>query len=190
MILTKAKLDEAQELEFSMEVFGTPEQAEEVRFVIENKDFGVTIPCIREGQNIKVTIPKLKGIFESGEYSVRMEVILDGRIFTPLKESIEFEPLVEFDVKKTKAETIKEGVRVTMKTPVVSEDKKEKKVGNNKLEEAMRKVMEEGKDVSRIQDRFVIKEGDSYCGIITKSGEIRMAGKQYTNFTEMMKTLG
>jgi hypothetical protein len=188
MILTKAKLDEAQELEFSMEVFGTPEQAEQVRFVIENKDFGVTIPCIREGQNIKVTIPKLKGIFESGEYSVKMEVILDGRIFTPLKESIEFEPLVEFDVKKTKSESIKEGVRVTMKTPVVSEDSKQKT--SNGLEESMRKVMEEGKDVSRIQDRFVIKEGDSYVGTISKSGKINMATKPYTNFSEMMKELG
>jgi hypothetical protein len=187
MILTKAKLDEAQELEFTMEVFGTPEQAEQVRFVIENKDFGITIPCVRDGQNVKVTIPKLKGIFEAGEYSVRMEVVLDGRIFTPLTESIEFEPLVEFDVKKTKAESVKEGVRVTMKQPVASEDTKPK--AKNALEEAMRKVMEEGKEVSKIKDTFVIKENDQYAGIITKQGEVKLAKVLHSNYSDMIKSL-
>lgn len=182
MILTKAKLDEAQELEFQMEVFGTPEQAEQVRFVIESTNFSVMIPCNRDGQNLKVTIPKLKGILESGSYDVRMEVILDGRIFTPLKESIEFEPLVEFDVKKTKAGAVKEGVRITPKT-AMSEDSRPSK--NASMEQYLRQVMEEGFEVTKVNDQFVIKAGDLYAGIISENG-IQKTKKQYSTFTELM----
>ena len=188
MILSKCKLDEAQELSFDLAIFGTSEQAEQVRFVIEGKDYDISIPCTRNGEDLKVTIPKLKGIVESGSYDVRMEVILDGRIFTPLKESIEFEQLVEFGVKKTKSEPIKEGVRVTMKTNPVSEDTKNKQ-GTTQLEESLRKVMEEGFDVTKVNDVFTIKEGENYIGVIDKSGNIKKSDKSFTTFSEMSKAL-
>ena len=187
MILTKAKLDEAHELTFDLDIFGTSEKAENVRFVIENKDFEISIPCLREGKEVKVAIPKLKGILESGNYDVRMEVVVDGRIFTPLNESIEFEPLIEFDVKKGKAESVKEGVRVTLKTPTVSEDSKDPQ--KNPLEESLRKVMEDGLDVTKTKDLFTIKKGDAYLGIVKEDGDIVMFEQPQLTFGGVMRMM-
>jgi hypothetical protein len=186
MILAKMKLDEAFVMDFEMVVQGTAEKAEQVRFIIEGKEFDVICRCERDGDNVKVTIPKLKGIIESGSYDIRMETIIDGRIFTPLQESIEFIPLVEFDVKKTKGESIKEGVTVKLKnTDIVSEDMKSPK---NKLEDNLRKVMEEGYDVSKIDEHFVIKQGDLYMGLISENG-IHMVKKAHSSYLEMLKEI-
>lgn len=187
MILTKAKLDEAQEIEFQMDVFGTSEQAENVRFVIEGKAYDISIPCSRDGNTVKASVPKLKGILESGVHTVRMEVILDGKVFTPLKESIEFEPLVEVDMKASKA-SVKEEVKVQVKSVVVSEDKKPKS-SKSKLEENLRTVLSEGYDVTKINGDLVIKTGEMYLGIVTET-EIKRLDKPLNSYSDLKKKLG
>lgn len=183
MILSKLNLSESTELEFSIDVYGTPEKTSSVRFVIEGKGFDISIPCMVKDENVKVTIPKLKGIMESGEYPCRLECIIDNKIFTPLNESVEFEPLVEFEVKKTKAETVKEGVKVQMKTPV-GEDMKEKKPS---LEEALRNVMSEGYDVSNIEGKLVIKKNNDYFGVITKEATTVLTTKPHQTLKSMLE---
>lgn len=189
MILTKAKLDEAHELSFGLSVMGTAAKAENVRFVIEGKEFDISIPCTRNGDDVTVSIPKLKGILESGNYDVRMEVVVDGRIFTPLNESIEFEPLIEFDVKKGKAESIKEGVRVTLKTPSVSEDSKDKVKMRSPLEESLRKMMEEGYDVAKTKDIYTIKKDEGYIGVVRQDGQVVMFEETQLTFAHLQREL-
>ena len=189
MILTKLQLNESTELEFAIEIFGTPEKTSSVRFVIEGKGYDVSIPCTVDGENVKVVIPKLKGIMESGEYAARLECVIDGKIFTPLNESVEFLPLVEFDVKKTKAAAVKEGVKVAVKskTPMLSEDLKDKK--SSKIEEMLKAVMEEGYDVSRVEDKFIIKSGDAYRGVISQDGTTQISEKKHMTLKALLEDL-
>ncbi len=49
--------------------------------------------------------------------------------------------------------------------------------------------MEEGFDVSRINDTFTIKSGEMYSGIITKEGDIKRT-KDHQTFAAMVKELG
>jgi hypothetical protein len=185
MILSKLKLDESTELEFSIEIFGTPEKSSDVRFVIESSEFNLSIPCKVNGTTVTATIPKLKGILNSGEYSAKLECILDGKIFTPLNESVEFDALVEFEVKPQKAETIKEGVRITPKF-TSHEDSRPIQVPS-KLEESLRKLMEDGFDITRIDEKFIIKSNDLYVGIVETSGEIKMAKKSFHTHKELIE---
>ena len=115
-----------------MQVFGTAEQTSDIRLVIEGSEYDIILHGIYENGNVKIKVPKLKGIMSSGVHECKMEVIIDGKVFSPLQESIEFEPLVEFDVQKTKSAPIKESVtvapiKVTTKSAVV-----------NKIDEAIK----------------------------------------------------
>ena len=66
MILSKLQLDEESEMEFSMQVFGTAEQTSDIRLVIEGSEYDIILHGIYENGNVKIKIPKLKGIMASG----------------------------------------------------------------------------------------------------------------------------
>lgn len=179
MILSKLQLDEESELEFSMQVFGTTEQTSDVRFVIEGEDFDVVLHGIYENGNVKVKVPKMKHVMTPGVHECKIEVILDGKVFSPLNESIEFETLVEFDVKKTKTEKIKESVKVepikvTTKSATV-----------NKIDEAVK----QGYDIIEYGGFNAIKKDDMYYGIVTETKLIK-SKVPYTTINELVNALG
>jgi len=179
MILSKLQLDEESELEFSMQVFGTTEQTSDVRFVIKGPEFDVLLHGIYENGNVKVKMPKMKHIIEPGVHECKIEVIIDGKVFSPLNESIEFDRLVEFDVKKTKSEPIKESVKVepikvTTKSSTI-----------NKIEEAIK----EGFEVVEYGGFNAIKKDDMYYGIVSETKLIK-SKVPYTTITELVNSLG
>ena len=112
MLLGRLDLTESANLEFGLEVQGTEDNPSQVRFVIEGPDYGLVCRCEDMDGTLHVQIPKLKGIIPSGIYECRLEVIIDGKIFTPLKESIEFNPVVEFNVKPPVAKAAPQEVKV------------------------------------------------------------------------------
>lgn len=166
MLLGKLDLFEQTELEFGLEVFGTSEQTQSVRFVIEGGEFEILCKCNVANGEVKAIIPKLKGILPAGVYEARLEAIVGDKIFFPLREQIEFNPLVEFDVKTKKVEQIKEGVKVTTKSPIVSEDSK---VSPSRLEQNIKKAISQGFEVSKINEQYIMKHGDKYIGIISEN---------------------
>ena len=179
MILSKLQLDEESEMEFSMQVFGTAEQTSDIRLVIEGSEYDIILHGIYENGNVKIKVPKLKGIMASGVHECKMEVIIDGKVFSPLQESIEFEPLVEFDVQKTKSAPIKESVtvapiKVTTKSVVV-----------NKIDEAIK----QGYEVIEYGGFNAIKKDDMYYGIVTETKMIK-SKQPYSTITELVDALG
>ena len=102
-ILAQLELNEASEVDFGIEIHGTTEASSEIRFIIEGPQYGILCKCVDNNGVITASIPKLKGILPAGTFDARLEVVVDGKFFTPLSESIEFKPLVEFDVTSTKA---------------------------------------------------------------------------------------
>jgi hypothetical protein len=113
-ILAQLELNEATEVDFGIEIHGTSEATSEIRFIIEGPQYGIVCRCTENNGVITATIPKLKGIIPAGTFDARLEVVVDGKFFAPLKESIEFKPMVEFDVTSAKAKPMS-GPRVETK---------------------------------------------------------------------------
>jgi hypothetical protein len=187
MILGKLELSEQTDMAFSLEVFGTTEQTHMARFVIEGPDFDVSCKCDIANGEVNAKIPKLKGVLPSGVYESRLEIVVGDKIFTPLKEQIELNPLVEFDIKKKKVETVKEGVKVTIKNQVVAEDSKPK-TGLSGLDKHIQKAIKDGYEVSQVGENFIMKKGNSYVGIISET-TILMAKREYSTLSELIDGL-
>jgi hypothetical protein len=185
-ILGQLELNEQTDLQFGLEIFGTSEQTQQVRFVIEGKDFDIACKCTVANGEISATIPKLKGILPAGVYESRLEVIVGDKLFTPLKEQIELNPLVEFDVKKKGIAPVKEGVKVTAKNvSVVSEDSRP---STSKLEKHIQKAIQEGFEVSKVGDNYVMKKGDNYVGLISETKMLK-SKVEYSTLTELIDGL-
>lgn len=187
MILGKLNLTEETDLDFSLEIFGTSETAQTARLVIEHSGFDISCHCEMVNGEVKAKIPKLKGILPAGVYESRLEIVVGDKIFTPLKEQIEINPLVEFDVIPKKPVAVKEGVKVSFKTPMISEDSREKS-GLTNLEVNIQTAIKEGYEVSKVGENYIMKNGDSYVGLISES-KILKSNSKHTTLSELIDSL-
>lgn len=175
MILGKINLNEETELDFALDIFGTTASASKARFVIEGKDFDIACHCEMVNGEIKAKIPKLKGIIPDGVYEAILNVEVDGKIFTPMREQIEINPLVEFDITPKKPVAVKEGVKVSLKTPIVSEDSRPKEVSG--LELNIQKAIKDGYEVSKIGEHYIMKSGEMFVGLISEAQILKVTKK-------------
>lgn len=168
MILQKLQLDEEFILEFALDVFGTSASPSIVEFVIQGDDFGIKCNTIIEENTVKVKIPKMKGILKEGVYQSSLNVIVDGKIFTPLNESVEFEPLIEFGVIKQKAESVKSGVSVSLKnvkSPVFEDTNH---VPNNFL-----LAEQDGFEVVKMKNFDVLRKNGKLYGFVSEKAYLK-----------------
>ena len=110
-MITQLKLDESAKLEFGVSVTGADARPIS-RFIIEGKHYSIMLPCENVNESVSVEIPVLKNILPAGDYQVRLEVLIDNKIYTPLTESITLKPAVEISTKQHQIPTIKESVKV------------------------------------------------------------------------------
>lgn len=180
MILGKLELTEQTDMSFGIDVYGTTEQVDRVRLVIEGPHFDISCHCDVANGEVTAKVPKLKGILPSGVYETRLETIVDGKIFIPLKEQIEFNPLVEFDVTKKKVKPIKEGVKVTTRNAkMTSEDTRKTSI---------QQAIDEGFEVVQMNSFNVLKKGDKYCGLVSEN-KILKSEKEFTTLAELVDDL-
>ncbi len=163
MILGRLELNEQQTMMFGINVFGTTQAPSDIRFVIENKDFDIVCRCKQVGEDLEVTVPPLKGVLEAGEYLSRIEVIIGDKIFTPVRESIEFNPAVEMDVTKKQIKIKNEGVEIRIK------ESSSKEIKQNPIDE----ILAEGYEIVEINGYQVIKKDDRYYGFVSDSKALR-----------------
>jgi len=124
MTIATLRLDEATKLEFAVSITGAGGKPES-RFVIEGKDFNISYPCRQTNEGVEVEIVGLKDVLKAGEYDVRLEVFLENKVYTPLRDKITFEPTVEVSTKQKPVLEVKESVKIgkiTVKKPVINED--------------------------------------------------------------------
>ena len=114
-MITQLKLDESTKLEFGVSVTGA-DSTPTARFIIEGKEFSIMIPCRNVNESAEVEIPVLKNIIPAGEYPVRLEVIIDNKIYTPMHEQMVFEPCIEIATKSKPVQAIRESVQVAKVT--------------------------------------------------------------------------
>lgn len=112
MGLATLKLDESSKLAFGVQITGAG-GVPEARFIIEGKDFNIAFPCKQTNEGVEVEIAGLKNVLPSGEYQARLEVILENKVYTPMRDTIVFEPTVEISTKSKPVAAIKESVTVS-----------------------------------------------------------------------------
>lgn len=112
MSVAKIKLDESAKLEFGVQITGA-EGRPSARFVIEGSEMSVSYPCHpMSGGGIEVEVGNLKNVFPAGEYPVRLEIIIENKIFVPYEDTIILEPNVHVTSKPEAVKEVKESVAV------------------------------------------------------------------------------
>lgn len=144
MSIAKLKLDESNKLSFNVEITGAVGQPE-TRFIIEGKNFNIAFPCTQHQNEAVVEIAGLKNVLQAGEYRARLEVVLENKIYTPLEDSIVFEPSIEVHSAKT------------VKKPVLREAVKVNKVIIHKTE-----ISESDLEKTRMKAALIIAAGVGY----------------------------
>ena len=91
-------LDEDNELRFGVAVEGAETGEVTCRMVLESKDssMGIIFPG-RAASNgeVKVLVPSLKSFLNEGVYPMKLEVLVDDRVFTPLSMNVELKQSVK-----------------------------------------------------------------------------------------------
>ena len=131
----KFDLTEKTELTFTVQI-EAPEMAKpEFRFVIceSNEDAHMFSGRSSTAGEISVVIPPMKQRLAEGTYDARLEVIIDGKYFVPLKLAVEFAQPIRVQVESVRAsegkpmlieETLKDEVQVTVSPTVVKKTEK------------------------------------------------------------------
>lgn len=112
MSIAKLRLDESTKLEFGVQITGASGLPQS-RLVIEGKEYSIAYPCKPTTEGVEVQINELKNVFPAGTYPVRLEVIIENKIYTPFQDTITFEPAVEVATKpKATPVQVKETIKV------------------------------------------------------------------------------
>lgn len=127
----KIRLDEPKELEFDLNISGSKEQPEQMRFIIEplTEDLELSVICkiVRDNDSVKVFVPKLLNLFRQGTYRGSLEIVLENRLFVPFREMITLEEPPKAEVtyveKEKLIEKAKEPVSVKVSLQSVIDEK-------------------------------------------------------------------
>jgi len=111
MSIAKVKLDEGTKLEFGVAITGA-ESRPVTRFIIEGKNYSIAFPCKPVGDGIQVDITSLEHIFEAGEYPVRLEVMIEDKMYVPFEDVITLEPNVHVTTEPKRSKNVREAVKV------------------------------------------------------------------------------
>lgn len=124
MTIATLKLDIPTKLAFDVAITGAS-GVPESRFVIEHTMFNISYPCVATNSGVEVNIDGLASILSAGEYKAKLEIVLENKIYTPLRDTITFEPAVQIATKKVVIDDVRESISVGMVkviTPVINED--------------------------------------------------------------------
>lgn len=111
MSIANLKLDESTKLEFGVSITGA-DGIPSARFIIEGKDFAISYPCKQINEGVEVEISNLKNVLTAGNYPVRLEIVLENKIYVPLQDTITFDPTVEVLSKPKATVSVKESVKI------------------------------------------------------------------------------
>jgi hypothetical protein len=172
------KLDEDNELAFSVVIEGTRGEPAKIRFVIEDNDMSIAFPghSTSSGE-VKIDVPSLKKMMSEGTYKGKLEVIAEERFFEPLKFNVDLKQSLKIEAAiMTKDKSTRSGgvtisakpiVKNTSKNVIVEKTDSPKprhptktKVTKNKninISESMSKIAEKY-DITESQVREYIKD--------------------------------
>ena len=124
-------LDEDNELRFGVAVEGAESGNITCRMVLEspNSAMGIIFPGRSvEGGEVKVMVPSLKSFLNEGVYPMKLEVMVDDRVFTPLVMDVELKQSVKVTAEAKITPRRKKGPSVTASVLSENQDVKAQNV--------------------------------------------------------------
>ena len=123
-------LDEANQLLFKMNIKGTNKSPSTVRLMFEGQEFAYSITGTpADDEDVyKFDVPALHSKLDEGFYPTKVEVIVDGRHFTPVEFSTEFKRPMQVQAESlivTKGSVVAEQSKrsiVSQSTPVAAKE--------------------------------------------------------------------
>jgi hypothetical protein len=115
-------IDQDNELRFAVTVEGTENADLDYRFIVEGESMSYCMAGRPTGNGeILVYVPSLKKTIREGVYNTRLEVLVDDRVFIPLKMTAHMKE----SVKVTAEALVKPTVKVTpvVKAAVIAESR-------------------------------------------------------------------
>lgn len=82
------ELGEELKLSFNLNISGTSAQPSEVRVVLGNQLKLQSTARLNNGGEWEVALPILPDLFTQGDVSLQIEVIINGKLFTPVKQRV------------------------------------------------------------------------------------------------------
>jgi len=115
------KLDEDNELAFSVIIEGTKGEPAKVRFVIEDSDMSIGFPGrVDEAGEVRVDVPSLKKMMNEGTYRGKLEVIAEERFFEPLTFNVDLKQALKVEASISTGKKSSSGISVIAKPKVVA----------------------------------------------------------------------
>jgi len=161
------KLDEDNELSFSVVIEGTRGEPAKVRFIIEDNDMSLAFPGKADSHGeVKVDVPSLKKMMNEGTYKGKLEVIAEERFFEPLKfnvdlkQGLKVEAAISTDKKRSSGVTVsaKTSIKSVVKPAVTAQSKKQiKETKKNKKPVKQEQV---STVTSKIAEKYNITESE------------------------------
>lgn len=122
MSIANLKLDESTKLEFGVAITGTTD-VPKTRLVIDGAEYSISYPCKQTNEGVEVEINELKNILPAGTYPIRLEVVIENKIYIPFKDTITLEPFVEIQTTPVAVKTaVKESIKIGQVTVRKQED--------------------------------------------------------------------
>lgn len=126
---------EVNELAFDINISGNIKSVNETAIHIDCGEFAIRIPASYENGSVKCEVPILDHILTEGEHTIKMELVIDGKQYFPLEDTIQVEsPLtVEAKISESVAEKIVESkepapvIKASLSKSVLKEAKQFKK---------------------------------------------------------------
>ena len=88
-------LDKENELVFKLSIVGTKPASTKSRFMLESDSFSLVFPASKhESGEVSILIPPLENVLAEGKYAGSLEVIVDDKVFTPMKIETAFKKSV------------------------------------------------------------------------------------------------
>lgn len=116
------KLDETNELLFTMSIEGADPNVTSVRLFCESDGMSYVFEGKSEGDEIKFVIPRMSDKLDEGvSYKSQIEVIVENKHFKPAQFNLVFKPTAKIFVENMKVNNAK----TTSKAPIIEFKRKE-----------------------------------------------------------------
>lgn len=161
------KLDEDNELAFSVVIEGTRGEPAKVRFIIEDSDMSLAFPGKADSYGeVKVDVPSLKKMMKEGTYRGKLEVIAEERFFEPLKFNVDLKQGLKVEATISNESKRSSGITVSAKPMVVATTKPAVKAQPKKKVEEKKELPDSGSQsktkalTSKLADKYNISESE------------------------------
>jgi hypothetical protein len=116
-------LDKENELVFKLSIVGTKPASTKSRFMLESDSFSLVFPASKhESGEVSILIPPLENVLAEGKYAGSLEVIVDDKVFTPMKIETDFKKSVNVMAEVVTARSQPTTLKVS---PVITVNKRE-----------------------------------------------------------------